>query len=127
MRRSPRTVRGLQRSAQATMLSTEAAGHALPGNSTRAACAHSLVGLVASDPVPSSGGAPATRSRRERLRLYGSFVLGALAVLFAVLNLDDVQVNWIIATWDTPLIVVIALSVLVGAAIGWFVSSRRGG
>ena len=70
--------------------------------------------------------APAARGRRERLRLAFSFGLGALAVLFAVLNLDDVQVNWIIGTWDTPLIVVIALSLLVGAAIGWVVSRRRG-
>lgn len=67
------------------------------------------------------------RSRRERARLAASFVLGALAVLFAVLNLDDVQVNWIIGKWDTPLIVVIALSLLVGAAIGWILSVRRGG
>lgn len=73
----------------------------------------------------SSEGAPEGRGRRERARLVASFVLGALAVLFAVLNLDDVQVNWIIGTWDTPLIVVIALSLLVGSAIGWFVSHRR--
>lgn len=65
------------------------------------------------------------RSREERLRLAGAFALGALVVLFAVLNLDDVQVNWIVATWDTPLIVVILLSLLVGTAIGWIASQRR--
>ncbi len=74
----------------------------------------------------SSGQAPAGRSRRERFRLIGSFALGALAVLFAVLNLDEVRVNWIIGTWDTPLIVVIALSMLVGVALGFLVSRRRG-
>lgn len=74
----------------------------------------------------SSERAPAKRGRRERLRLVGSFSLGALAVLFAAVNLDDVEVNWVIGTWDTPLIVVIALSLLVGAAIGWVVSHRRG-
>lgn len=65
------------------------------------------------------------RSRREQVRLVGSFALGALAVLFAVLNLDEVEVNWIIGTWDTPLIVVIASSLVVGAAIGWVLSVRR--
>ncbi len=65
------------------------------------------------------------RSREERLRLAAAFALGALVVLFAVLNLDDVQVNWIVATWDTPLIVVILLSLLVGTAIGWIASQRR--
>ena len=59
------------------------------------------------------------------MRLAGAFALGALVVLFAVLNLDEVQVNWIVATWDTPLIVVILLSLLVGTAIGWIASQRR--
>jgi uncharacterized integral membrane protein len=45
---------------------------------------------------------------------------------FAVLNLDEVDVNWIFGTWQTPLIVVIALSMLVGAALGFLVSRRRG-
>jgi uncharacterized integral membrane protein len=45
-------------------------------------------------------------------------------VLFAVLNLDEVEVDWIIGVWRTPLIVVILVCVLLGAVIGW-VSSRR--
>lgn len=65
------------------------------------------------------------RSRAERRRLAAAFALGALVVLFAVLNLEDVQVNWIVATWDTPLIVVILLSLLVGTTIGWIASQRR--
>ena len=73
----------------------------------------------------SSEGGTAQRAGRERMRLAASFVIGALAVLFAVLNLDDVEVNWIIGTWDTPLIVVIALSLILGAMVGWFLSRRR--
>lgn len=80
---------------------------------------------MAQEPAQSPRG-DLERTRRERLRLYGSVALGVIATLFAVLNLDDVQVNWIIGTWDTPLIVVIALSVLVGAAIGWFLVRRSG-
>jgi len=63
--------------------------------------------------------APGRRpSRREQLRLAGAFALGALCVLFAVLNLDPVRVNWIVGTWDTPLIVVIFLFTAIGTALG---------
>ena len=47
--------------------------------------------------------------------------------MFAALNLDEVDVNWILGTWSTPLIVVIALSMLIGAGLGILVSRRRGG
>jgi putative membrane protein len=53
--------------------------------------------------------------------------LGALAAAFAVLNVDEVDVNWILGTWSTPLIIVIALSILIGAALGFLVGRRRGG
>lgn len=45
--------------------------------------------------------------------------------MFAVLNLDDVSVNWIVATWSTPLIVVIVVCLAIGAAIGWTVAHRH--
>jgi uncharacterized integral membrane protein len=51
--------------------------------------------------------------------------VSGLAGIFAVLNLDQVGVNWIIGTWETPLIVVIALSILVGALLGYLVARRR--
>jgi uncharacterized integral membrane protein len=54
-----------------------------------------------------------------------ALVLAALGVAFAAVNLDEVKVNWILNTWRTPLIVVIALSMLVGAALGYLVSRRR--
>jgi uncharacterized integral membrane protein len=46
-------------------------------------------------------------------------------VAFAVANLDEVEVNWIVGTWDTPLIIVIAISILVGAALGYLAARRR--
>ena len=52
--------------------------------------------------------------------------LAGLGIAFAALNLDEVDVNWILGTWETPLIIVIALSILVGAALGFLVSRRRG-
>jgi uncharacterized integral membrane protein len=53
--------------------------------------------------------------------------LAGVGIAFAALNLDEVEVNWILGTWETPLIVVIALSMVVGAALGVLVSRRRGG
>jgi uncharacterized integral membrane protein len=53
--------------------------------------------------------------------------LAGVGVAFAALNFDEVEVNWILGTWDTPLIVVIALSMIVGAALGLLVSRRRRG
>ena len=59
-------------------------------------------------------------------RQVAALVLAALGIAFAVLNLDEVKVNWILGNWRTPLIIVIALSMLVGAALGFLVSRRRG-
>jgi uncharacterized integral membrane protein len=66
-----------------------------------------------------------SRSRRENVRLVAAATVSALAALFAVLNLEEVEVNWIIGTWDTPLIVVVALSMVLGAGLGFLVARRR--
>jgi uncharacterized integral membrane protein len=58
-------------------------------------------------------------------RQIAAVVLAALGGVFAAVNFDEVKVNWILNTWRTPLIVVIALSMLVGAALGYLVSRRR--
>jgi uncharacterized integral membrane protein len=65
------------------------------------------------------------KTRRQRARVVASFVLAGVGVVFAVLNLDEVEVNWIVGTWDTPLIIVIAISVLIGAALGYLAARRR--
>jgi uncharacterized integral membrane protein len=59
-------------------------------------------------------------------RQVAALVLAAAGGAFAVANLDEVKVNWVLDTWKTPLIVVIALSMLIGAALGYLVSRRRG-
>jgi uncharacterized integral membrane protein len=59
-------------------------------------------------------------------RQIGALVLAGVGVAFAVANLDEVKVNWILGTWETPLIVVIALSMVIGAGLGILVSRRRG-
>ena len=59
-------------------------------------------------------------------RQVAAVVLAAIGGVFAVANFDEVKVNWILGNWKTPLIVVIALSMVVGAGLGFLVSRRRG-
>lgn len=74
---------------------------------------------------------PAPRAQRTRMIAAGG--LGAVVTLFAVLNLDDVDVNWLFGTASTPLIVVILLCVALGMAIDRALvrrsrrATRRGG
>jgi uncharacterized integral membrane protein len=58
-------------------------------------------------------------------RQVAAVVLAAIGGVFAALNFDEVDVNWIFGTWETPLIVVIALSMVIGAGLGVLVSRRR--
>ena len=64
-------------------------------------------------------------ARRDRRKQIVAAVLGGLVVLFAALNFDEVEVNWILGTWSTPLVVVILASFVAGAAAGYLVAGRR--
>jgi uncharacterized integral membrane protein len=77
------------------------------------------------DPPAKARGREPERSRRQQARTVAVLALGGLGAVFAVLNLDEVSVNWIVGTWDTPLIIVIAISVLIGAALGYLAARRR--
>ena len=63
---------------------------------------------------------------RENRRTVAGLSIGALVAVFAVLNLDEVQVNWIVGTVSTPLILVIGITFLLGAVIGWIAHAARG-
>jgi uncharacterized integral membrane protein len=56
------------------------------------------------------------------------FVLGVVvvAIVFAVVNLDSVKVDWIVGSSHAPLIIVIAISVIAGFVLGRF-AQRSGG
>jgi uncharacterized integral membrane protein len=71
--------------------------------------------------VPAASG---QRSSREKLRLAGAAVAGTLAVLFALLNLDQVEVNWVLGSGQTPLIIVIVVSFLLGVAVDRLLAYR---
>lgn len=64
-------------------------------------------------------------SSRASGRQVAIVVLIVLVLILAVLNTDEVQVNWILGTWSTPLIVLILVCLAVGAGIGWMLARRR--
>jgi len=69
--------------------------------------------------------APARKRNRRELARTGAFVaLAVLMTLFAVLNVKDVQVNWIFGKSSTPLIIVIVVSLLVGILLTHFAEMR---
>jgi uncharacterized integral membrane protein len=53
------------------------------------------------------------------MRTGGVLALAVLATVFAVLNLEEVKVNWIVGSGHAPLIVVIAISLLVGIVLAY--------
>jgi uncharacterized integral membrane protein len=61
---------------------------------------------------------------RERARTIALVVLAILMTLFAVLNLKDVKVDWIVGSGKAPLIIVIVVSVLIGAVLSYFADRR---
>ena len=74
---------------------------------------------------PAKRGGSALISKENR-RTAAGLSIGALVAVFAVLNLDEVQVNWIVGTVSTPLIVVIGITFLLGAVLGWIAHAARG-
>jgi LPXTG-motif cell wall-anchored protein len=58
-------------------------------------------------------------------RQVASGVAVLLVLIFAVLNLQDVTMHWIVGTTHTPLIVLVGVCVLIGVAIGFLLARRR--
>jgi uncharacterized integral membrane protein len=65
--------------------------------------------------------------RRDQIRQLVAGAGTALVVIFGLVNLDKVKVDWIVTTGHTPLIVVIAFSFLLGAIAGAVFWRRRVG
>ena len=55
--------------------------------------------------------------RRDRARLTAGLILVALGLAFALVNLGDVKVDWIVGSAHSPLILVIAVSILIGVGL----------
>jgi uncharacterized integral membrane protein len=67
----------------------------------------------------------ARRSRTERARAAVPALLAAILIAFAVLNLNQVKVDWIVGSGHAPLIIVIVISVLIGI-VGTHLAERVG-
>lgn len=67
-----------------------------------------------------------SRSTRDQARMIGAGLAVAIAVLFAVLNLDKVKVNWIFGTVQTPLIMLVVVVFALGLGAGLLLARRRG-
>jgi uncharacterized integral membrane protein len=72
----------------------------------------------------SSAPAAEGRSRREQARTLAWVVLAIVITLFAVLNTEEVKVNWIVGSGHVPLIIVIVISLLVGIILTHFAERR---
>jgi uncharacterized integral membrane protein len=73
---------------------------------------------------------PATGPKRERspratARSGAMIAIAVVATLFAVLNVNEVQVDWIIGSGHVPLIVVIAVSALAGIVLTYLAERRN--
>ncbi|MHB8531318.1 MAG: hypothetical protein ACYDC2_01225 [Solirubrobacteraceae bacterium] len=66
----------------------------------------------------------ARRSTREVVRIGVAVVLTILITLFAVLNLDEVKVDWVVGSGKAPLIIVIVVSVLIGIVLSYIAEHR---
>jgi uncharacterized integral membrane protein len=49
--------------------------------------------------------------------LVAAGVVGALIAVFAIVNLDQVKVHWLVTTGQTPLILVIGVAFLLGILV----------
>jgi uncharacterized integral membrane protein len=70
-------------------------------------------------------GRPSDDGRKVSTKTILLGTLAVILVLFAGLNTDEVSVDWILNSWQTPLIVVILLSGVLGFGIGWLVRGHR--
>jgi uncharacterized integral membrane protein len=74
--------------------------------------------------VPSKQDAKSPAPRRDRARLVAGLILAGVGLAFALVNLRNVKVDWIVGGAHSPLILVIVVSALIGAGIDRIAVSR---
>src|SRR3954452_17860405 len=76
-------------------------------------------------PVPGTQERPARKQRALASKTVAAVAVAFLLIAFGVSNNDEVAVDYLVVTRDSPLILVIAVSALLGAIIGGLVGRRR--
>lgn len=69
-------------------------------------------------------GVVSDRSHRESARRVAIAILAGVALLFAILNFDDVKVHLLFGTVTMPLVIVIAGCLLIGGLLGGYLGRR---
>ncbi|PYC77715.1 DUF1049 domain-containing protein [Streptomyces tateyamensis] len=65
------------------------------------------------------------RGKAVRVRTIGFVVLAGLAIWFIAANTASTEIHLWIPTVTLPLWLVLAVTLVVGAALGWYLSRRR--
>ena len=68
---------------------------------------------------PRTPSAPQKRSSNRGWRVYAAGAIAVLVLVFVIQNSQKVEFNFLFANTSTPLFFVIAISVALGALIGW--------
>lgn len=77
-------------------------------------------------PAPAQQRPGVVRRTTKRATRVGLVVIGILVGLFAAVNTRDVEVSWVFGDpLQTPLILVIGISLLAGVLLGWLGSTLR--
>jgi uncharacterized integral membrane protein len=69
-------------------------------------------------------GQVAKSARRPPARAIVATLIAAVIVVFGLSNSQTVTIHWVLATTQTPLIVVIAVCGLLGFCAGWLLARR---
>ena len=61
---------------------------------------------------------PAPKERDLKSKTIAAVAVAVLLIAFGLSNRNDVAINWLVGTSDTPLIIVILVSAVLGAILG---------
>ena len=61
---------------------------------------------------------PAPKQRDLKSKTIAALAVAVLLIAFGLSNRNDVAINWLVGTTDTPLIIVIVVSAALGAILG---------
>jgi uncharacterized integral membrane protein len=68
---------------------------------------------------------PVKKERALASKTIAALAVALLLIAFGISNNNDVPVDWLVGTTQTSLILVILVSALLGAAVGFFVGRGR--